>query len=71
VLLDMTMQGMSSEEAFRYLKTIRADVPVILSSGFNEEEATRRFGGLGVADFLQKPYTSEALLEKIEKALKG
>jgi PAS domain S-box-containing protein len=69
VLLDMTMPGMSGEEVFRHLKTIRSDVPIILSSGFNEQEATRRFGGLGVADFLQKPYTSRALLRKIEKAL--
>ncbi|HEY7390918.1 MAG TPA: PAS domain S-box protein [Bryobacteraceae bacterium] len=69
VLLDMTMPGMSGEEVFRRLKRIRSSVPVILSSGFTEEEATRRFGGLGVADFLQKPYTSRALLEKIEKAL--
>jgi PAS domain S-box-containing protein len=69
VLLDMRMPGMSGEETFRQLKTIRADVPVILSSGFTEQEATRRFGGLGVADFLQKPYTSKALIEKIEKAL--
>jgi PAS domain S-box-containing protein len=70
VLLDMSMPGMSGEEVFRRLKAIRSDVPVILSSGFNREEAIRRFGGLGVADFLEKPYTSGALLEKIEQALK-
>jgi PAS domain S-box-containing protein len=70
VLLDMRMPGMSGEEAFRHLKTIRPDVPVILSSGYTEQEAIRRFGGLGVADFLQKPYTSKAMIEKIEKALK-
>ncbi len=69
VLLDMTMPGMSGEEVFRRLKAMRANVPVILSSGFTEEEAIRRFGGLGVADFLQKPYTSRALLQKIEKLL--
>jgi CheY-like chemotaxis protein len=65
VLLDMTMPVMSGEEAFRLMKSIRPDVPVIVSSGYTEEEAIRRFGGLGVAGFMQKPYTVGALMEKI------
>ncbi len=65
VLLDMTMPVMSGEEAFRQMKAIRPGVPVIVSSGYTQEEAIRRFGGLGVADFIQKPYTVNALMEKI------
>ena len=62
VLLDMTMPGLSGEETFHELCQIRPDVSVVLSSGYNELEATRRFNnGEKLAAFLQKPYTAEQL----------
>jgi two-component system, cell cycle sensor histidine kinase and response regulator CckA len=70
VLLDMTMPGMNGEEVFQLIKEIRSDVPVFISSGHSEQEANRRFGGLGVAGFIQKPYTVKALTEKIAGVLK-
>jgi CheY-like chemotaxis protein len=69
VLLDMTMPGLSGEETFRELRTVRPELKVILSSGFNEVEAIRRFTGKGLAGFLQKPYTSARLAEKIKSVL--
>jgi CheY-like chemotaxis protein len=69
VLLDMTMPVMSGEETLRVLKSIRPDVKVILSSGFNEVEAIRRFTGKGLAGFVQKPYTSATLAEKVKAIL--
>jgi CheY-like chemotaxis protein/two-component sensor histidine kinase len=69
VLLDMTMPVMNGEEAFRRLKAIRPDVKVILSSGYNEVEAVRRFTGKGLSGFIQKPYSSMALGEKIKSVL--
>jgi CheY-like chemotaxis protein len=69
VLLDMTMPVMNGEEAFSRLRRIRPDVKVILSSGYNEVEAIRRFTGKGLAGFIQKPYTSIALAEKIRSVL--
>jgi two-component system cell cycle sensor histidine kinase/response regulator CckA len=71
VLLDMTMPVMNGEEAFSRLRSIRADVKVILSSGYNEVEAIRRFTGKGLAGFIQKPYTSVALAEKIKSVLEN
>ena len=61
VLLDMTMPEMNGEEVFRAVRVIDGDVPVVLSSGYNEVEATRRFTGKGLAGFLQKPYTIQQL----------
>ena len=69
VLLDMTMPVMGGEETFRELKTINPDVRVILSSGYNEAEAVRRFTGKGLAGFLQKPYSAATLTEKIRSVL--
>jgi PAS domain S-box-containing protein len=67
VLLDLTMPRMSGEETLRQLKEIRDDIPVVLSSGFSEAEAVRRFTGCGLAGFLQKPYTAERLAGKVRQ----
>jgi PAS domain S-box-containing protein len=65
VLLDMTMPVMSGEETLERLRAIRPGVPVVLSSGFNEVEALRRFQGKALAGFLQKPFTATRLAQKI------
>ena len=65
IVLDMTMPVMGGEEALRRMKDIDPKVRVILSSGFNEVEAVRRFTGKGLAGFIQKPYTARALAEKL------
>lgn len=71
VLLDMTMPVMSGEEALVRLQKIRPAVPVVLSSGYNEAEATRSFTGKGLAGFVQKPYTAAQLAEELQNALQG
>lgn len=70
VLLDMTMPVMSGEETLRQIRRIRIDMPVILSSGFDQSEAVRRFTKGGIAGFIQKPYTSTALAEAVKTAMK-
>jgi PAS domain S-box-containing protein len=69
VLLDMTMPELGGEETFRELQRVRADVPVILTSGYDEIEATRRFTSKGLAGFLQKPFAPEDLAAKLMAAL--
>jgi CheY-like chemotaxis protein len=69
VLLDMTMPFMNGEEALRHLKEINPAIKVILSSGYNEVEAIRRFSGKGLAGFIQKPYSAVTLAEKIRSIL--
>jgi PAS domain S-box-containing protein len=66
VLLDLTMPGMTGEETMRQLQSIGPNVPVLLSSGFNEAEAVRRFTVAGLAGFIQKPYKSGTLAEKVK-----
>jgi CheY-like chemotaxis protein len=69
VLLDLTMPEMSGEEVFELLRQIQPDIPVIVSSGYDESEATRRFAGKGVSGFLKKPYTAETLAERVKSVL--
>jgi PAS domain S-box-containing protein len=69
VLLDVTMPGLSGEESFRMLRDLRADVPVLLSSGFDEQEVAARFGGLGPGGFIQKPYRPEELVAAVRAVM--
>jgi PAS domain S-box-containing protein len=71
VLLDMTMPGAAGEETLRELHKIRPDVAVVLSTGFGEPEARRRFGRHRTAGFLQKPYSLRELAERIHEAVQA
>ena len=65
VILDLTMPGLSGEEAFREMRRIRPDVRVILTSGYNEQDTTARFAGKGLAGFLQKPFQLALLRDRV------
>ena len=69
ILMDLTMPNMDGEEACRELRREGAEVPVLLTSGFNETEALRRFHGLGLAGFIQKPFGLGRLVEAVRRAL--
>jgi CheY-like chemotaxis protein len=69
VLLDMTTPFMNGEEALRHLKEINPAIKAILSSGYDEVGAIRRFSGKGLAGFIQKPYSAVTLAEKIRSML--
>ncbi len=69
VLLDMTMPCMHAEEVLPAIRAIDARVPVILSSGYNEQDAVNRFVGSGLAAFIHKPYRYETLLRTLRQAL--
>jgi signal transduction histidine kinase/FixJ family two-component response regulator len=70
VLLDMTMPIMGGEEAMAQLVSRWPDVAVIATSGYDREEAERRFAPRP-AGFLQKPYTAAQLSSKIAEVLRS
>jgi PAS domain S-box-containing protein len=69
VLLDMTMPVMGGEETYRELRQLDSNVKTILSSGFNEQDATSRFVGKGVAGFIQKPYRVADLIGIVQQTI--
>jgi len=69
VVLDMNMPRMDGAETFRQMHRIAPGVPVILTSGLDEQDAVSEFTGAGLAGFIQKPYRMKALLQKIEAAI--
>lgn len=69
VVLDLSMPRMDGEDAFREIRKIRPDVPVLLSSGYTEEQVALRFSEPAPAGFIHKPYRLSALSEKIREVL--
>lgn len=69
VLLDMTMPVISGEETFHRLRQLRADIPIILLSGYSEEEAVNRLGTSSVTTFLKKPFNFNQLTARIAESL--
>ena len=71
ILMDMTMPNLDGEETLRELRRQGATVPVILTSGFNEEDVLERFTGLDLAGFIQKPFKLEALVDLVCRVMAG
>ena len=69
VLLDLTMPEMGGEKTFDAIRRIRPETPVVLLSGYDEAEMSRRMGGKSVQGFVQKPFTSDWLVESVLEAL--
>ncbi|RXK55119.1 PAS domain-containing hybrid sensor histidine kinase/response regulator [Oleiharenicola lentus] len=69
VLLDLTMPHLDGEETFRQMRMLNPTVRVILTSGFNQQEAINRFTGKGLAGFIQKPFELASLIQVIRSVL--
>jgi CheY-like chemotaxis protein len=69
VILDLTMPEMCGDEVFPILRQIKPDIPVLLSSGYSEQELARHLDEQAFAGCIQKPYTVGTLAAKLRAAL--
>lgn len=69
VLLDLTMPAMDGAETFEKLHAIAPDLPVLLCSGYSDEELRTRFEGKAIAGYLCKPFEIQSLKAAIREAL--
>lgn len=69
VLTDMAMPIMGGVATIAALSAIDPTVKIIGSSGLADGDGIRRAMSAGALQFVQKPYTAEALLEAIRLAL--
>jgi PAS domain S-box-containing protein len=69
VLLDMTLPVMSGAQAFRELQELAPNLPVVLTSGFHEQDISGQLAGKVPAGFLQKPWHADDLVLTMERAI--
>ncbi|MEP7050869.1 MAG: ATP-binding protein [Pseudomonadota bacterium] len=61
VILDLTMPEQSGEQTLEQLRLVRTDLPVIITSGFQAEDASALLKEPQVIGFLDKPHTMTSL----------
>jgi two-component system cell cycle sensor histidine kinase/response regulator CckA len=66
VFIDLTMPQMNGVELFYKLKQIKADIPVIISSGYTEDQTMDRFKSIQPEGFIHKPYRLRELAVQME-----
>jgi PAS domain S-box-containing protein len=69
VFLDMIMPEMDGEATFKALRRMDPELPILLTSGFVQEEKSERLINAGALGLVYKPYKSEVLLRRIRRAL--
>lgn len=67
VLLDLRMPGLDGEEVLRRLVAFDPEVRVIICTGYDRDQVSRRLFALGHVGFLGKPYTLAELEAEIAR----
>jgi PAS domain S-box-containing protein len=71
ILMDLTMPHLDGVETFLELRRMDPHCRVILTSGYNEQEAVQEFIGKGLTGFLPKPFLPVELMQAVRQALEG
>ena len=70
VLLDLTMPEISGPEVLARLRRIRPDLPVVVMSGYHEDDASKTLGAT-INGFVQKPFTPADLARRMRIAMEA
>ena len=68
VLMDLTMPHMDGGQAFLRMHAADPRVPVVLTSGYSEQDVLAEFLGRGLAGFLPKPYQTSQFMTMLQQA---
>jgi len=69
VLLDLTMPFMDGEETFHRLREIRPDAPILLCTGFIQNDKLERLMTAGLSGFLRKPFAPDEIVSQVKAIL--
>lgn len=69
VLVDLTMPQMGGVEAFAEMQAVSPRIPVVVMSGYSEQETLGMFSGARPRAFLQKPFSLAAVEAALREAL--
>ncbi len=69
VVSDLSMPRMSGFELTEEIHRTRADIPVVLTSGYLQADDQEKAEGLGIRETIQKPATAEKLAGVLQRIL--
>jgi PAS domain S-box-containing protein len=71
VVLDMNMPKMDGAKAFAEIRTLFPKMPILIATGYAEDDVVRQLQQTGTSGVLVKPYDADLLLEKLNALLNG
>ena len=69
VLLDMSMPQLSGEDTLEAIRERRPHLPVVVTSGYSEQEIVQRLKGSAFSLFVQKPFRAKELVLRVQEAV--
>ena len=69
IVTDQTMPQMTGEQLAGKLRQIRADIPIIMCTGYSSKIDAEKARGLGIDAFLMKPFEKEELARTVRHVL--
>lgn len=69
VLLDLTIPDMNGHEIFAEIRLLDEDIPVVMISGYSQEQTESYFEAGQISGFLHKPFTIESLYQLVREVL--
>jgi DNA-binding response OmpR family regulator len=70
VVLDLMLPGVSGREICKQIKTVNADMPVIILSAISEVADKVLLLELGADDYVTKPFSPRELLARVQAAIR-
>src|SRR4030043_437133 len=69
VITDLKMPGMDGMEVLKTIKILQPEVPVIIITGYSTVDTAVEAMKNAVFDYIAKPFTSDLIIEKVQKAI--
>ncbi len=69
VFLDLTMPNLDGGKLAEVIRGLNPHVPILIASGYPEEEAMKHFTQSTISAFIQKPFQVEVLIAKIQELI--
>jgi CheY-like chemotaxis protein len=69
VITDLTMPNMTGDRLAREILAIRADMPIILCTGFSQVISPDQAKAMGIREMVMKPLTVRNLAETVRRVL--
>jgi two-component system cell cycle response regulator len=69
IILDITMPQMDGIQMLTMLRERGDKTPVVMLTAEGGATSVQRANGLGIADYIAKPFQNEALVEKVTKVV--
>ncbi|MBN1626365.1 MAG: response regulator [Deltaproteobacteria bacterium] len=69
IITDLIMPGMTGDVLVKKIRSVRTDIPIIMSTGYNEKIDDERARDMGIMEIMPKPVRMNGLAKKVRSVL--